>query len=99
MANDCLSYDCEGCDLYLSDYACMNASRGQMKERRMENALEFFESVRISCESHVHGLLVDGRIIFSPSTGKWRSSRKAKWYNSKGPEDLYLRFMSGDRPR
>ena len=93
MTDDCQSYDCESCDLYLRDYACVNRSNRQMKERRMENAIEFFKSVGLPPEVHSHGLLVDGRFIFSPSTGKWRKSSRAVWYNSKGAEDFYLRFV------
>jgi len=94
MKRDCQSSDCDGCNLYLSDHACLNRSNSQAKERKMEKAIEFFEIVELTSKVHPHGLLVDGRFIFSPSTGKWRNSTKAVWYKSKGPADFYLRFIA-----
>ncbi|MBW1800675.1 MAG: hypothetical protein JRJ85_08090 [Deltaproteobacteria bacterium] len=83
----------ERCEYYYKDHACLNAQRRAYNAVSRDKAYDFFISKGIDVTMHVHGYLLDNRFIFSPTSNKWRSTKRNKWYRSSGPETFYKKYF------
>jgi hypothetical protein len=94
----CATYqNAKGCDKecpnYDRDYACVNEQDKHGRNRRVECAVRFFASKTMLIKHHNHGLMLNGKYVYSPKSGRWRRVRGGPWYYSKSPEDFYDRFV------
>lgn len=56
------------------------------------DAAKFFLSKGFTLKTNPHGVEINGRLVYCPTTYRWRDVRRARWYYSRGHEDFYERF-------
>lgn len=83
------------CPAYDKDNACINEQDKFKRNKAVEAAIRFFASKTVLVKYHTHGLMLNGKFVYSPKSGRWRKVRGGPWYSSKSPKDFYKRFMKG----
>ena len=83
----------DSCPNYDKDHSCVNEQDKHSRNYKVEAAVRFFASKTMLIKHHNHGLMLNGKYVYSPKSGRWRRLRGGPWYSSKSPQDFYTRFV------
>jgi hypothetical protein len=85
--------ECKVADEHMKEQAGCYARRAKSHNWNVVVNICDSYGIQDKVEECPHGILVDNRFIFSPSTSKWCNKGRYKWYRSKGFDSFLRRYV------